>query len=113
MQANLGDKGDEGKEPSPLEPRVGAAVGVERCTLGMQNLVTRVTKAKGHHRWGRVCGSGGGCREVHLGKASTSWGQGRRRQRAIIVGAACESGGGCREMRLGNANRGDKGWAKL
>ena len=23
-QANLGDKGDEGKEPSPLEPRVGA-----------------------------------------------------------------------------------------
>jgi hypothetical protein len=29
-QANLGDKGDEGKEPSSLEPRVGAAVGVER-----------------------------------------------------------------------------------
>jgi hypothetical protein len=25
--ANLGDKGDEGKEPSSLEPRLGAAVG--------------------------------------------------------------------------------------
>jgi hypothetical protein len=31
-QATLGDEGDEGKEPSSLEPRVGAAVGVERCT---------------------------------------------------------------------------------
>ena len=30
--ANLGDKGDEGKEPPSLGPRVGAAVGVERCT---------------------------------------------------------------------------------
>jgi hypothetical protein len=30
--ANLGDDGDEGKEPLSLEPRVGAAVGVERCT---------------------------------------------------------------------------------
>ena len=48
--ANLGDEGDEGKEQSSLEPRVGAAVGVERCTLVMQNLVTRVTKAKSHHR---------------------------------------------------------------
>ena len=28
--ANLGDEGDEGKEPSSLEPRVGAVVGVER-----------------------------------------------------------------------------------
>ena len=28
--AKLGDEGDEGKEPSSLEPRVGAAVGVER-----------------------------------------------------------------------------------
>jgi hypothetical protein len=52
--ANLGDKGDEGKEPSSLEPRVGAAVGVERCNLGMQDLATRVTKAKRHHRWSRV-----------------------------------------------------------
>jgi hypothetical protein len=34
--ANLGDGGDEGREPSSLEPRVGAAVGVERCSLGMQ-----------------------------------------------------------------------------
>jgi hypothetical protein len=32
MQANLGDKGDEGRGPLSLEPRVGAAVGVERCT---------------------------------------------------------------------------------
>jgi hypothetical protein len=31
--ANLGDKGGEGKEPSSLEPRVGAVVGVERCKL--------------------------------------------------------------------------------
>jgi hypothetical protein len=38
--ANLGDKGDEGKEPSPLGPRVGAAVGVERCT-GDANLGDR------------------------------------------------------------------------
>jgi hypothetical protein len=53
-QANLGDKGDEGNEPSSLDPRVGAVVGVERCTLMMQNLVTRVTKAKSHHRWSRV-----------------------------------------------------------
>ena len=52
--ANLGDEGDEGKEPSSLEPRVGAAVGVERCTLVMQNLVTRVTKANSHHRWSRA-----------------------------------------------------------
>ena len=86
--ANLGDEGDEGKEPSSLEPRVGAVVGVERCNLGkqanlgdkgdegkepsslgprvwerrwvsrdaqvMQVLVTRVTKAEGHHRWSRV-----------------------------------------------------------
>jgi hypothetical protein len=35
--ANLGDKGDEGNEPSSLEPRVGAVVGVERCTLGIGN----------------------------------------------------------------------------
>ena len=48
--ANLGDEGDEGKEPSSLGLRVGAAVGVERCTLGMQNLATRVTKAESHHR---------------------------------------------------------------
>ena len=34
--ANLGDEGDEGKEPSSLEPRVGAVVGVERCNLGKQ-----------------------------------------------------------------------------
>jgi hypothetical protein len=34
--ATLGDEGDEGKEPSLLEPRVGAVVGVERCNLGMQ-----------------------------------------------------------------------------
>ena len=34
--AKLGDKGDEGKEPSSLEPRVGAVVGVERCNLGKQ-----------------------------------------------------------------------------
>jgi hypothetical protein len=54
MQANLGDKGDEGKEPPPLEPRVGAVVGVERCNSRMQILVTRVTKAKGHHRWSCV-----------------------------------------------------------
>ena len=32
--ANLGDEGDEGKEPSSLEPRAGAVVGVERCTGG-------------------------------------------------------------------------------
>jgi hypothetical protein len=57
MQANLGDKGDEGKEPPSL---VGAAlwersvVGVERCNLGMQSLVTTVTKAKDHRRWSRV-----------------------------------------------------------
>ena len=52
--ANLGDEGDEGKEPSSLEPRVGAAVGVERCNLVMQILATRVTKAKSHHHWSRV-----------------------------------------------------------
>jgi hypothetical protein len=52
--ASLGDKGDEGKEPTSLEPRAGALVGVERCTLVMQNLVTRVTKAKSHHRWSRM-----------------------------------------------------------
>jgi hypothetical protein len=67
-RANLGDKGDEGKEPSSLEPRVGAAVGVERCNLGERILATRVTKAKSHHRWGRVW-VGGGCREMHLGDA--------------------------------------------
>jgi hypothetical protein len=65
-QASLGDKGDEGKEPSSLEPRVRAVVGAERCNLGMQILATRVTKAKGHHRWSRVCWSGGGCREMRL-----------------------------------------------
>jgi hypothetical protein len=32
----LTNDGDEGKEPSSLEPRVGAAVGVERCNLGTQ-----------------------------------------------------------------------------
>jgi hypothetical protein len=33
---NLGDKGDEDKEPSSLEPRAGAVmVGVERCNFGM------------------------------------------------------------------------------
>ena len=52
--ANLGDECDEGKEPSSLGPRVEAVVGVERCTLVMQNLVTRVTKAKSHHRWSRM-----------------------------------------------------------
>jgi hypothetical protein len=30
--ASLDDEGDDGKEPSSLGPRVGAAVGVERCT---------------------------------------------------------------------------------
>jgi hypothetical protein len=29
--ANLGDEGDEGKEPPPLEPRVGAGWWVSRC----------------------------------------------------------------------------------
>jgi hypothetical protein len=67
--ASLGDKGDEGKGPSSLEPRVGAAVGVERCNLGMQHLATRVTKAKSHHRKSRACGRGGGCREMQLGNA--------------------------------------------
>jgi hypothetical protein len=33
--AKLGDDGDEGRGPSSLEPRVGAAVGVERCNWGM------------------------------------------------------------------------------
>ena len=47
---DLGDEGDEGKEPSSLEPRAGAVVGVERCNLGMQILATRVTKAESHHR---------------------------------------------------------------
>ena len=50
----LGDKGDEGKEPSSLEPCVKTVVGVERCNLGMQILATRVTKAKSHHHWSRV-----------------------------------------------------------
>jgi hypothetical protein len=36
--ANLGDEGDEGNGPSSLEPRVGAAVCVERCNLGMQKI---------------------------------------------------------------------------
>jgi hypothetical protein len=40
-QAHLGDKGDEGREPSSLEPRVRAVVGVERCNLGMQIVATR------------------------------------------------------------------------
>jgi hypothetical protein len=31
-KANLGDKGNEGKEPPPLGPRMGAVMGVERCT---------------------------------------------------------------------------------
>jgi hypothetical protein len=35
MHANLGEEGDEVREPSSLGPRVGAAVGVERCFLGM------------------------------------------------------------------------------
>ena len=52
--ASFGDEGDEGNEPSSLGPRAGAAVGVERCTLGMQVLAPRVTKAKSHHRWSRV-----------------------------------------------------------
>jgi hypothetical protein len=68
--ANLGDEGDEGKEPLSFEPRVGAVVSVERCNLGMQNSATRVTKAESHHRWGRACGSGGGCREMQIGDAN-------------------------------------------
>jgi hypothetical protein len=48
MQANLGDEGDEGKEPSSLEPRVGAAVCAERCNLRMQaNLGDEGDEGKG------------------------------------------------------------------
>jgi hypothetical protein len=70
--ANLGDEGDEGKEPSSLEQRVcvRAVVGVKRCNLVMQVLATRVTKAKSHHRWSRACGSGGGCREMQHGNVN-------------------------------------------
>jgi hypothetical protein len=36
MHVDVGDEGDEGKEPPSLEPRVGAVVGVERCCLGKE-----------------------------------------------------------------------------
>jgi hypothetical protein len=36
--ANLGDEGDEGKEPSSLEPRVGARWWVSRGATGRANL---------------------------------------------------------------------------
>jgi hypothetical protein len=61
---------------------------VSRDAQVMQILATWVITAKSHHRWSRVCRSGGGCREMHLGNASESWRRGQRRQRAIIVGAA-------------------------
>jgi hypothetical protein len=50
--AHLGDEGDEGKEPSSLEPHVGAAVGVERRNLGKQaNLGDKGDEGKkSHHR---------------------------------------------------------------
>jgi hypothetical protein len=143
-QANLGDKGDEGKEPSPLgprvwerrwvsrdaqvmhnlatrvgdegreppslEPRVGAAVGVERCSLRMQNLATGVTKAKSHHhRWSRVWerrwvsrDATWGCKQILVTGVTKA-------KSHIIVGAACGSGGGCREIQLGKSNLGDEG----
>jgi hypothetical protein len=54
--AKLGDKGDEGTEPSSLEPRVRAVVGVERCNLGKQaNLGDKGNEGKEpSHHWGRV-----------------------------------------------------------
>jgi hypothetical protein len=50
--ANLGDEGDEGKEPASLEPRVACESGGgcrEMQPVGIQVLATRVTKAKSHH----------------------------------------------------------------
>jgi transglutaminase-like putative cysteine protease len=54
--AKLGDEGDEGKEPSPLELRVYRSGGVcrEMKPVGIQILTTRVTKVESHHRWSRV-----------------------------------------------------------
>jgi hypothetical protein len=64
--ANLGDEGDEGKGPSHRWSRVWERRWVSRDATWecKQILATRVTKAKSHHRWGRVCGSGDGCREM-------------------------------------------------
>jgi hypothetical protein len=64
--ANLGDEGDEGKGPSSLEQRVGAAVGGERCNAVTKNKApgARRQRQKCHQRWSRVCVSGGGCREM-------------------------------------------------
>ena len=50
--------------------------GVERCNLGKQaNLGDKGDEGKqraitGHHPVGAACGSGGGCREMHLGDAN-------------------------------------------
>jgi hypothetical protein len=70
--ANLGDEGDEGKEPSSLEPRAGAVVGVERCNLGMQaNLGDGGVEGKERAIIvGAACGSGSRCREMQLGDAN-------------------------------------------
>jgi hypothetical protein len=117
MQANLGDKGDEGKEPSSLEPRVGAtrvtkAKGhhhwsrvwerrwVSKDAQVMHNLATLVTKAENPHRQGHVCGGGGGCREMQLGNGAAAMnalpcsrnGNLRSNQNPILMGAGAGSG---------------------
>jgi hypothetical protein len=105
-------------------------VGVERCNLGMQILATRATKAESYQRWGRACGSGGGCRRCNLGmqadlgdpegdegkepsslepRVGAVVGVERCSWRKQNLATSVTSGGGCREMQLGNANLGDKG----
>jgi hypothetical protein len=108
--ANLGDEGDEGKEPSLLEPRVGAVVGFKRCTLGMQILATRATKAKSHHNAGAAWLSGGGCREMQLGKANLGDECNEGKEKSSLEPALVGAVVGVERCNLGmQANIGDKG----
>jgi hypothetical protein len=107
VDANLGDEGEEGKEPPSLGPRVGAAVGLERCT-GDANLGDRGNEGKEPSSLEpRVGAAVAGCR-VNLGMQIL----GTRVTKADSHhrwSRACESGGGGREMHLGTANLGDGG----
>jgi hypothetical protein len=103
----FGDEGDEGKEPSSLEPRVGAVVGVERCT-GDVNLGDEGDEGKEPSSLEPRVGAVVGVERCNLGMQflATRVTKAKSHHR---WSRACGSGGGCREMQLGNANLGDEG----
>jgi hypothetical protein len=106
---NHGGDGDEGREPSSLEPRVGAAVGVERCNLGMQaNLGDKGDEGKEPSSLGPCVGAVVGVERCNLGMQILAT-RVMKAESHHRWSRACGSGGGCREMQLGDAKLGDRG----